>query len=105
MDPASDLLAVRRHKLDTLRAQGVRPYGQKFEVDGPIEKVVAQFGEGQSVRAAGRITAHRDMGKSHFLDLSDFSGRIQIFVHPKEVGEEAFGIFQHLDIGDLIGVE
>ena len=105
MDPASDLLAVRRHKLDALRAQGIGPYGQKFEVDGPVGKVVDEFGEGQSVRAAGRITAHRDMGKSHFLDLSDFSGRIQIFVHPKEVGDEAFGIFKQLDIGDWIGVE
>ena len=105
MDPASDLLAVRRHKLDALRAQGIGPYGQKFEVDGPIEKVVNQFGEGQSVRAAGRITAHRDMGKSHFLDLSDFSGRIQIFVHPQEVGDQAFEIFKQLDIGDWIGVQ
>ena len=105
MDPASDLIAVRRHKLDVLRAQGVGPYGQKFEVDGPMEEVVEKFGEGQPVRAAGRITAHRDMGKSHFLDLSDFSGRIQIFVHPREIGDEAFGIFKQLDIGDWIGVE
>ena len=64
-----------------------------------------EFGEGQPVRAAGRITAHRDMGKSHFLDLSDFSGRIQIFVHPKEIGEEAFAVFRQLDIGDWVGVE
>ena len=105
MDPASDLLAVRRHKLDALHAQGVGPYGQRFDVEGSIEKVVDQFGEGQPARAAGRITAHRDMGKSHFLDLSDFTGRIQIFVHPKEIGEEPFGIFKQLDIGDWIGVE
>jgi lysyl-tRNA synthetase, class II len=105
MDPASDLLAVRRHKLDALRAHGVPPYGEKFEVDGAMEKLVNDFGEGKSVRAAGRITAHRDMGKSHFLDLSDFSGRIQIFVHPKEIGDKAFGIFKQLDIGDWIGVE
>jgi lysyl-tRNA synthetase class 2 len=105
MDPASDLLAIRRHKLDALRAQGVGPYGQRFDVDGSIEKVVDEFGEGQPARAAGRITAHRDMGKSHFLDLSDFSGRIQIFVHPKEIGDAAFQIFKQLDIGDWIGVE
>ena len=105
MDPASDLVAVRRHKLDALRAQGIGPYGEKFDVDGPIEKVVDGFREGHPVRDAGRITAHRDMGKSHFLDLSDFSGRIQIFVHPKEIGDEAFRIFKQLDIGDWIGVE
>src|SRR5262245_57751584 len=82
MDPASELVAIRRHKLDALRARGIEAYGEKFDIDGPIEKIVEEFREGQSVRAAGRITAHRDMGKSHFLDLSDFSGRIQLFVHP-----------------------
>ncbi len=105
MDPASDLLAFRRHKLEALRAHGVTPYGQKFEVDGTIENVLSAFREGQSVRAAGRITAHRDMGKSHFLDLSDFSGRIQLFIHAKEIGDEAFAVFKQLDIGDWIGVE
>ena len=74
-------------------------------MDGSIEEVAAAFSEGQSVRAAGRITAHRDMGKSRFLDLSDFSGRIQVFIHPKEIGDEAFAIFKQLDIGDWIGVE
>jgi lysyl-tRNA synthetase class 2 len=105
MEPASELLAVRRHKLDALRAHGVSPFGEKFEVKGPIENVVAAFSEGQPARAAGRITAHRDMGKSHFLDISDFSGRIQIFIHPREVGDQPFAIFKQLDIGDWIGVE
>ena len=105
MEPASDLLAVRRHKLDALRAQGVAPFGEKFEVKGSIGDLVAAFSEGESIRAAGRITAHRDMGKSRFLDISDFSGRIQIFIHARELGEEAFAVFKHLDIGDWIGVE
>lgn len=105
MEPASDLLAVRRQKLDALRAAGVAPFGRKFEVEGRIEDVLAAFSEGKAIRAAGRITAHRDMGKSRFLDISDFSGRIQIFVHAKEIGDAAFGIFNQLDIGDWIGVE
>ena len=105
MEPASDLLAVRRQKLDALRAAGVAPFGTKFEVGGRIEDVLAAFGEGKAIRAAGRITAHRDMGKSRFLDISDFSGRIQIFVHAKEIGDAAFAILKQLDIGDWIGVE
>jgi lysyl-tRNA synthetase class 2 len=105
MEHGSDLLAVRRQKLEALRAQGVSPFGGKFEVHGSVKSVADAFEEGQPARAAGRITAHRDMGKSHFLDLADFSGRIQIFIHPREIGEEAFGIFRHLDIGDWIGVE
>jgi lysyl-tRNA synthetase, class II len=105
MEPASELIAVRRHKLEALRAEGLAPFGGKFETDGEIGKIVAGFSQGKRMRAAGRITAHRDMGKSQFLDLSDFSGRIQIFIHPKEIGETAFGIFRQLDIGDWIGVE
>ncbi len=105
MEPSSDLIAVRRQKLDALRAAGVAPFGRKFEVEGRIEEVLAAFNEGKAIRAAGRITAHRDMGKSRFLDISDFSGRLQVFIHAKEVGDAAFAIFRQLDIGDWIGVE
>lgn len=109
--PLSELLAIRRQKLDAIRAAGVDPFGQRFETDGTIAEVRAKFAEGAALRAAGRITAHRDMGKSQFLDLSDSSGsgnlpgRIQIFIHAKEIGDEAFAIFKNLDIGDFIGVE
>lgn len=105
MESISDLLAVRRQKLDALRAGGVQPFGQRFDTDGSVADVRDAFSEGKTLRVAGRITAHRDMGKSQFLDLSDFSGRMQIFLHAKELGEEQFGIFKHLDIGDWIGVE
>jgi len=100
----SELLAIRRQKLGALRGAGVDPFGCAFEADGSVGQVRAKFAEGAPLRAAGRITAHRDMGKSQFLDLSDATGRIQIFVHAKEIGDEAFGIFQHLDLGDIIGV-
>ena len=43
---------------------------------------------------AGRITALRDMGNSQFLDLSDFDGRIQLFVNKKAIGEEQAGADQ-----------
>lgn len=105
MEPISDLLAVRRQKLDALRAKGVRPFGGRFPTDGSISEVRSAFAEGKTVRAAGRITAHRDMGKSRFLDLSDITDRIQLFLHAKEIGEEAFSTFQQLDIGDWMGVE
>ena len=63
------------------------------------------FSEGKILRIAGRITAHRDMGRSHFLDLRDASGRMQVYVQAKELGAEAMEIFALLDLGDFIGVE
>jgi lysyl-tRNA synthetase, class II len=105
MDEENELIALRRKKLDALRAKGVEPYGGGFEVIGSIAEVREKFKEGETLRAAGRITAHRDMGKSHFLDLRDATGRIQIYIHAKEVGTELVDLFQSLDLGDFIGVE
>jgi len=105
MEEENELIALRRKKLDALRAKGIEPFSSSFEVTGSIAEVRSQFKEGETLRAAGRITAHRDMGKSHFLDLRDATGRIQIYIHAKEVGPDLTDLFRLLDIGDLIGVE
>ena len=101
----NELLAVRRQKLEALRTAGIDPFGQAYETTGAPGQIRTRFAEGQKVRTAGRITAHRNMGKSHFIDLSDSSGRMQVYMNAKEVGTETMAIFDHLDIGDFIGVE
>jgi len=105
MEETNDLIALRRQKMDALREKGVEPFGARFETSGSISEIRARFAEGNAERSAGRITAHRDMGKSHFLDITDSTGRIQIFVHAKEIGPDAWEIFKLLDLGDFIGVE
>src|SRR5205814_5856126 len=105
MEDENELIALRRKKLETLRAKGIEPFGASFDVSGSIAEVREQFKEGETRHVAGRITAHRDMGKSHFLDLRDATGRIQIYIHAKEVGPELFDLFRLIDIGDFIGVE
>ena len=105
MEDENELIALRRKKLETLRAKGIEPFGTGFDVSRSIAEVREQFKEGETLRVAGRITAHRDMGKSHFLDLRDATGRIQIYIHAKEVGLELIDLFRLLDLGDFIGVE
>ncbi|HEY2139656.1 MAG TPA: lysine--tRNA ligase [Chthoniobacterales bacterium] len=105
MDDENSLIAQRREKLEALQAQGAKPFGSAFETSGTIAEVRKKFTEGTSLRASGRITAHRDMGKSHFVDLRDSTGRIQVYIHPKEVGPEAIERFKLVDLGDFIGVE
>src|SRR6059058_2042532 len=105
MEEENELIAQRRAKLQALRASKIDPFGASFETSGSIAEIRSQFKEGEILRAAGRITAHRDMGKSHFLDLRDATGRIQIYIHAKEVGPDLIDLFRLLDIGDLIGVE
>src|SRR6184192_239314 len=101
----SELLALRREKLAALEKLGVAPFGAAFETSGDIAQAREKFAEGASFRVAGRISAHRDMGKSHFVDLKDASGRMQIYLQAKELGAEAMEIFKLLDLGDFIGVE
>src|SRR5438445_13856430 len=105
MDEENELIALRRKKLDALRGKGVEPFGAGFEPSGSVAEVREKFKEGDTLRVAGRITAHRDMGKSHFLDLRDATGRIQIYIHAKEVGAELIDLFSLLDLGDFVGVE
>lgn len=105
MDDENSLIAQRREKLEALQARGASPFGRAYDISGTIAEVREKFVEGATLRAAGRITAHRDMGKSHFVDLRDSSGRIQVYIHAKEVGAEAIELFKLVDLGDFIGVE
>ena len=105
MEDENSLIAQRREKLEALQAQGANPFGRGFETSGTIAEVREKFAEGTTLRAAGRITAHRDMGKSHFVDLRDSTGRIQVYIHAKEVGPEIIEQFKLVDLGDFIGVE
>ncbi len=106
IDDPSDLLAIRRRKLDQLYALGVDPFGREpFEVTGSIGATRDAFAEGQNVRIAGRMTAHRDMGKSQFCELSDITGRLQIYLNAKELGPDMIKVFQQTDLGDFLGVE
>ena len=99
------LLAVRRQKLAALGAAGVAPYGGRFDVDGTVAQIRERFAEGAVLRLAGRVTAHRDMGKSQFLDLSDLTGRIQFYINLKNLTPEQAAIFALIDLGDFLGIQ
>ncbi len=101
-----DLLATRQGKLEDLRARGVDPFGARFDTTHDLVSLRENFAEGIPVRALGRITARRDMGKTQFFDISELGGRFQCFLHEKNVAPETLDLFRHcLDIGDWVGVE
>jgi lysyl-tRNA synthetase class 2 len=105
----NSLIRQRREKLDALRAKGIDPFKNKFTPDTECNTARSGFDsgalpEGHRVSVAGRITAHRDMGKSMFIDVRDQSGRIQCYAQKNVLGDEQFGIFTHLDLGDFVGV-
>ena len=101
----NELLAFRRQKLRQLIERQVNPFGGRFDVSGTIGEIRQDFLEGRRIRVAGRITALRNMGKSQFFDVSDLSGRLQIYLNLKELSAEQAAVFQLIDLGDFIGIE
>jgi lysyl-tRNA synthetase class 2 len=102
--PLDALIEQRKAKLAALRAKGIDPFKNKFTPTETCQRARDNYAEGREVALAGRITAHRDMGKSMFLDIRDQSGRIQIYAQKQTLGDEQFDIFKHLDLADFIGV-
>jgi lysyl-tRNA synthetase, class II len=101
----SELLQVRRDKLDALKRRGVAAFGGKFEISHDPGALKANFSEGLEVRVAGRIFSRREMGKACFFDIGDISGRIQVYINKKEVGDDVWEMFiKEVDIGDFVGV-
>ena len=105
----SELLQIRRDKLEGLVQAGRDPYTiTRYDVTAHALEILDGFEsgfEGRTVSIAGRIMAWRDMGKANFIDVQDGSGRIQVYVRVNEIGEEAFAEFQKWDLGDIVGVQ
>jgi lysyl-tRNA synthetase class 2 len=111
---------IREERLAKRRAleeAGVDPYGGRYEITGTLAEILAKLEAAEAdadegaevdpvpVRAAGRIVAVRDMGKSVWLDLRDRSlEKLQVNLLKKRC-PEIFDRFKQVDIGDFLGVE
>jgi lysyl-tRNA synthetase len=106
MEDTNSLIEQRKAKLAALRAKGIDPFKNKFSPTETCKQARDNYAEGREVAVAGRITAHREMGKSMFLDVRDQSGRLQIYAqknHLEETAPGSWDTFTHLDLGDFIG--
>lgn len=108
--PEDDPFAVRRARLDAIRAAGQQPYLDSWDVDARaarLEEAYQALEPGQEtqdrVSVAGRLVAKRDQGKVAFLVLRDATGDLQLFCRINVVGEEAFEAIRALDLGDWVG--
>lgn len=104
---------VRRNKLEQLIRRGVRPYPNDFRPTHSSLDVVRCWGhlspeelqkDRPQCRIAGRIVGLRSFGKAAFAHLQDWAGRLQVYLKADVLGEERFGLFRNLDLGDWIGV-
>jgi lysyl-tRNA synthetase class 2 len=104
MDDESELLALRRARLDTWRELGVDPFGAAFPGTEPCRQVVENYADERPVRVAGRLISKREMGKNVFAHIQDETGKLQVYAQVQGLGDK-FAFWKLLDLGDFIGGE
>ncbi len=99
---------AREQKLAELRKRGIDPYPHKFHRSHQAQELQDKYASLENgvetedqVAVAGRIMAMRNNGM--FLDITDASGKIQVFCHKDTMSEEELSKLELFDIGDIVG--
>lgn len=109
----NDQLRVRREKMQSMRDNGLDPFGKRFDRTHSTRELIEQYNEidkeeleakNVAVSLAGRIMTKRGKGKAGFAHVQDLHGQIQIYVRKDAVGEEQYEVFDSADLGDIVGV-
>lgn len=115
MEKLSEQEIVRREKLESLKEQGIDPFGSRFDrtdTTSSLQKEYDSFSKEELhdmenkkiVKIAGRIMTKRGKGKAAFAHIMDRDGQIQLYIRLDVVGEDQFSYFDKADLGDIIGV-
>jgi len=93
---------LRIDKIKKLRELGINPFPSSFDKKYSCSESINRLGK--ETKTAGRIMALRGHGKICFSDLTDYSGKIQLWFQENTLGEDKYSLLKLLDIGDFIGV-
>ncbi len=113
MKEMSELLKLRREKLDEFAKEGINPFTNDFKVLHNSQEIRERFSKTEAndlekveeeFSLAGRIVAIRNFGKAAFFHIQDRKGKIQAYIQKDVVGNNSFNLFKRLDIGDFIGI-
>ena len=109
----TDQEIVRREKMETLREQGIDPFGDSFEKSHfclELKEMYNEFDKEQMheknvfASCAGRIMSKRCKGKAGFMHIQDKTGLLQVYCRLDNMTEQEYEVFKKGDIGDIVGV-
>jgi lysyl-tRNA synthetase class 2 len=97
----------RLQKRQALIDAGAQPYPHIFRPTHALAALRRDAAalQGQTVRVSGRLSSVRQMGKAQFVDVYDLDGHVQLYLKKNIVGDAAWDLVKHLDLGDILGVE
>lgn len=98
----------RIKKISELREKNINPYPYYFNKNAGAKELQEKYKDLEpgvetedEYKVAGRIMAIRNSGM--FIDMMDDSGRLQLFCHKENLGNDKFKDLKLFDIGDFIG--
>lgn len=96
---------ARLEKLKKMLEKGVLPYPYSYHQTDHASEITSNFEkhEGRAASVAGRIIGMRRMGSLYFIDLLDFSGKIQVIARNDKASPETMDLLKLTDIGDIAG--
>ena len=104
------LIAQRRAKLGALRETGWA-FPNRYRPDASASQLQADCAGmdtaalaelGREAQVAGRLMSLRRMGRLSFAAIQDGSGRIQLLLSRKAMGEEGYAGAGGMDLGDIL---
>lgn len=105
------LRAEKKRKLAALREKGLNPFPHNFKPTAKAADMIAKYSGLQAgdktdeqIVMAGRLMTRRDMGKAAFFNFQDQTGALQGYVKLEELGANDQEFFNHVDLGDWVGV-
>ena len=102
----SEVLRIRREKLDALVAAGKNPFEKvKYDRTAYSQDIKDDYPayESKTVGIAGRLISKRIMGKASFAVILDGKGTIQSYLSINDLGDDYLA-FKEYDIGDIVGI-
>lgn len=100
-----DIIAQRKQKLESLKAQGIPLYPSNVPEHTHIVEALKDFAEGKKASLCGRIMAKRLHGKVIFMDLRDTTAKIQLYIKADFIGKDKFALMDDLDIADILAAK
>ncbi len=99
------IISQRKEKIKQIKELGVNPFSYNYSVTHKNNEILENYDkfENKEVAIAGRLMAIRKMGKASFANVTDSTGKIQLYISKKDIGEDKYKLFKILDIGDFVG--
>ena len=99
-----DIKKTKLEKLENIKKAGMETYPEKSERTMTNAEALDKFDEiKDEIILVGRVKSSRPMGNACFSHIEDGTGKIQLFLNKKGLGDEKYKLFvKNIEIGDFV---